>query len=312
MGSGDIAVPSLQALLVSQNHRVLGVLTQPDRPAGRGLALHEPAPKRLALEAGITVLQPDRLRGSKGQAAREWLHAARADLFVVMAYGQILPPEVLALPRLGCINLHASLLPRHRGASPIQAAILAGDPTTGISVMFMDEGLDTGDVILKKEIAIGRRETGGSLHDRLARLAPEALMEALPLIEAGIAPRLKQDDALATHAPKLEKTAGRIAWTESAVQIERRIRAMNPWPGAFTVVRDAKGSEKLLKLHSAIVLRKTTGAPGDIISTEDRGIVVGTGSGAILLKSVQLEGRTKVTAAEFARGARLAPGAKFT
>jgi methionyl-tRNA formyltransferase len=149
------------------------------------------------------------------------------------------------------------------------------------------------------------------LHDRLARLAPEALMEALPLIEAGIAPRLKQDDTLATHAPKLDKAAGRITWTDAAVQIERHIRAMNPWPGAFTIVRDAKGAEKLLKVHSAIVLKKTSGHPGRILEIDDRGIVVGTGAGAILLKTVQLEGRNQVTAAAFARGARLMPGAEL-
>ncbi len=305
MGSGDIAVPVLRRLLESDEHEIAGVLTQPDRHAGRGMELHQPETKRVACAAGIDVCQPERLKGPQGDQTREWVRSRGADLFVVMAYGQILPREVLGMPRFGCINLHASLLPRHRGASPIQAAILAGDRCTGITVMHMAEGLDTGDIILQKELAIRRRETGGSLHDRLAQLAPVALMEALPMISRGDAPRSVQDEALATYAPKMEKAAGRVDWTRGAQEIERHIRAMQPWPGAFTSFVDEKGATRALKLYSGIVLRKTFGEPGHVVRCDASGIVVGTGNGAILLKQVQMEGRKRVDAAEFARGARI-------
>ena len=197
LGSGDIGLPTLRALVA--RHDVVGVVTQPDQPAGRGLALRTSAIKTLALEAGICVLQPERVRRADAVAD---LTALRADVIVVFAYGQILPQAVLDLPRLACLNIHASLLPRWRGAAPIQAAILAGDAVTGHTIMFMDAGLDTGDILLQREIPIAEDETGGSLHDRLAALAPECLLEALDLLVAGAAPRAPQEARLATLAPK--------------------------------------------------------------------------------------------------------------
>ena len=206
-GTGEIGAPALQALLTSEKHTVVGVITQPDKPAGRDLKPRMSAIKQIALAQNLPVQQPEKLRSA---TALEDLRALAPDLMVVAAYGQILPKSVLETPRLGCLNLHASLLPRHRGASPIHAAILAGDQETGITVMYMDEGLDTGDILLAQKLAIGSDETTGQLHDRLADLASPCLLEALDLLEQGNAPRFSQDSALATYAPKLTREHGAI------------------------------------------------------------------------------------------------------
>jgi methionyl-tRNA formyltransferase len=225
------------------------------------------------------------------------------EVMVVMAYGQILPRPVLEIPRLGCLNLHASLLPRWRGAAPIQAAIAAGDAQTWITVMFMNEGLDMGDILLQHRIDISPSETGGSLHDRLGAIAPDPLLEALPLLAAGTAPRRVQDDTLATLAPKLNREAGRIDWTESAEVIERRIRAFNPWPGAFTAVKDASGKSLNLKIHSARIVDRTA-APGEFIGSEGGELVIAARDRALSLDEVQLEGKRRMSAADFVRGNR--------
>src|SRR5438067_7537094 len=215
IGTGDIGVPTLQASLKSE-HEVVGVVTQPDKPVGRA-QLVEPPPIKKALSAtGIPVLQPARI---KDRQAIEEIRAFKPDVIVVMAYGQILPREVLEIPKIASLNLHASLLPRHRGAAPIQAAIQAGDAESGITVMYVDEGLDTGDIVLKKAIRIRRRETAGSLHDKLAQLAPGALAEALVLLKQGRAPRIPQDAAQATYAGKLDRENGRIDWSKSRIEI---------------------------------------------------------------------------------------------
>ena len=232
LGSGDIGLPTLRALLASR-HELLAVVTQPDRPVGRHQTLTAGPIKALALAAGVPVFQPERIRRPE---VVETLRALGADVFVVFAYGQILPKAVLDAPREACLNLHASLLPRHRGAAPIQAAILAGDAESGLTVMYMDEGLDTGDALLERRFALSPDETGGSLHDRLAEMAPEALSEALDLLASGNASRRPQDPALATHAPKLDRQSGRIDWSLDAAFLARLVRAMNPWPGAFTTV----------------------------------------------------------------------------
>jgi methionyl-tRNA formyltransferase len=211
-----------------------------------------------------------------------------------MAYGQILPRSVLEIPRIACLNLHASLLPKHRGAAPIQAAIVAGDRETGISVMSMDEGLDTGDVLLQKRLEIAPDETGGSLHDRLAQIAPEALHEALTQLEAGTSARIPQDSSIATYAPKLEREHGRIDWNESATVIERKIRAFDPWPGAFALLRDDSGRERQLKVFRASVT--------DSCSADPANLVIPTKKGAVRLEEVQLEGKRRMKAAEFLRG----------
>jgi methionyl-tRNA formyltransferase len=218
-----------------------------------------------------------------------------------MAYGQILPPSVLEIPRVACLNLHASLLPRHRGAAPIQAAIVAGDRESGVTVMYMDEGLDTGDVLLQSVLEIARDETGESLHERLAQIAPAALEKALAHLQEGNAPRAPQDSSQATYAPKLQRDDGRIDWRESAALIERKVRAFNPWPGAFTLLRNTAGTERKLKIFSASVTESAKAAPGEILRSEDS-LVIAAKHNALSLGEVQLEGKRRMSAAEFRRG----------
>src|SRR5437773_2885024 len=297
IGTGDIGVPTLQALLKSE-HEVVGVVTQPDKPVGRA-QLVEPPPIKEALSATETpVLQPARI---KDRLAIEEIRAFKPDVIVVMAYGQILPREVLEIPKIASLNLHASLLPRWRGATPIQAAIAAGDRETGITVMYIDEGLDTGDILLQRTIDILPSDTGGSLHDRLAKIAPEALLESLELLAKRSAPRIPQDNALATYAPKLKREDGKIDWTGPADAIERKIRAFDPWPGAFMTI-DANGTRNL-KIFSATAVG-LRGAPGEILKRENE-LVVAAGKGALSLREVQLEGKRRMSAGEFLRGHRV-------
>lgn len=304
IGTGDIGVPALRALLDSADHSLVGLVSQPDKPAGRTQEVRPSATKTALLEArpDIPILQPARI---KAVDAIEQLRALAPDVIVVMAYGQILPRAVLEIPRLACLNLHASLLPRWRGASPVQAAIAAGDSETGITVMYMDEGLDTGDILLQKKIEISPRATGESLHDRLGELAPAAMLESLQLLESGKAPRQKQDNAAATYASKLGRDAGKIDWTEPADAIERRIRAYDPWPGAYMIVVTNSGKEQKLKIFSSSVV-DCKGGPGQILSADERGLIVGTGRGGLSLREVQLEGKRRMAAHEFLRGTRLA------
>jgi methionyl-tRNA formyltransferase len=297
IGTGEIGVPTLQALLNSE-HDVVGVVTQPDRPVGREQQIEAPPIKKAfiggARPPGAPIFQPARI---KAQQAIEKIRALQPDVIVVMAYGQILPREVLEIPRLACLNLHASLLPHWRGAAPIQAAIAAADRETGITVMYMDEGLDTGDILLQRMIEIRTDETGGSLHDRLAQIAPEPLLESLQLLASGSAPRVSQDNARATYAPKLKRENGKIDWSESAEVIERKIRAYNPWPGASMKVGDQN-----LKVFSASVV-DLNGRPGEILRS-DKDLIVAAGKGALSLAEVQLEGKRRMSAAEFLRGHR--------
>lgn len=310
LGSGDIGLPTLRALLAARSagqHELVAVVTQPDRPVGRHQTLAAGPIKTLALAAGIPVLQPERLRRPE---AVEAMRALAADVFVVFAYGQILPPAVLAAPRLACLNLHASLLPRYRGAAPIHAAVLAGERESGLTVMYMDAGLDTGDALLERRLPLRRRETAGSLHDRLAELAPAALFEALDLLAAGTAPRQPQDGARATHAPKLEKASGRIDWTQDHVTLDRFVRGMNPWPGAFTTL---PGERPLtLKIHAALPVRRCRGAAGEVMHLGPRGFLVAAGGGGgLLLREVQMEGKRRLPAAEFVRGYPLTAGTRL-
>jgi methionyl-tRNA formyltransferase len=239
-------------------------------------------------------LQPVRI---KERQAIEEIRSLTPEVIVVMAYGQILPPDVLEIPRIACLNLHASLLSRWRGAAPIQAAIAAGDRETGITVMYMDEGLDTGDILLQRAIDILPAETGGSLHDRLAKIAPDALMESLQLLTKGSAPRAPQNNTLATYAPKLKREDGKINWSEPGEAIERKIRAFNPWPGAVM-----KFHGRNLKIFSADAVN-LRGKPGEILRCENE-LVVAAGEGALSLGEVQLEGKRRMSAAEFLRGHR--------
>ena len=301
-GTGEIGLPALRALLDSGKYEVPGIITQPDKPAGRDLKPRASAIKQLAIERGLPVYQPPKLRDV---ASLEMLRHLQPDVMVVVAYGQILPKSVLELPRLGCLNLHASLLPRHRGASPIHAAILAGDANTGMTVMYMDEGLDTGDALLEQPLAIGLQETTGELHDRLADIAAPCLLRALDLLAAGTAPRIPQDSKNATYAPKLKKTDGWIDWSKPSPELARRIRAMSPWPGAF-----ARISGHVLKIHAATECQ-ASGLPGAVLPADANSLVVACGAGSLSLLTVQLEGRKRLPASEFLRGFPLARGTRF-
>jgi methionyl-tRNA formyltransferase len=295
-GTGDIGLPTLRTLLKLE-HEIVGVVTQPDKPVGRAQVV-EPSPIKKALSTmKIPVLQPARI---KDPQAIEEIRALTPDVIVVMAYGQILPRDVLEIPKVACLNLHASLLPRWRGAAPIQAAIAAGDRETGITVMYMDEGLDTGDIILQRKIDILPADTGGSLRDRLAEVAPEALVESLELLPKESAPRIPQNNALATYAPKLKREDGKIDWSEPAEVIERKIRAFDPWPGAFI-----KFDGRNLKIFSAAIV-PLRGTPGKIWRSEKE-LVIATGKGALSLGEVQVEGKRRMTAVEFLRGHRNRP-----
>src|SRR5215831_6410447 len=291
IGTGEIGVPTLRALLDS-DHEVVAVVSQPDKPVGREQSIQPPPIKKEIAKPRIPILQPARI---KDQQATEEIRGLKPDVIAVVAYGQILPRDVLEIPRLACLNLHASLLPRWRGAAPIQAAIAAGDRETGVTLIYMDEGLDTGDILLQRSVDIQPDDTGGSLHDRLAQIAPEALLESLRLLAAGNAWRIPQDNAGATYAPKLKREHGQIDWSESAEAIERKIRAYNPWPGAFMKVVDQN-----LKIFSASVV-DLIGQPGEILRCE-RDLIVAAGEGALSLSEVQLEGKRRMTAWEFLRG----------
>jgi methionyl-tRNA formyltransferase len=300
VGTGEIGVPTLRTLLKS-THDVAAVVTQPDKPVGRDQRIEAPPIKRAIAGTGIPILQPPRI---KHESAVAEIDSFSPDVIVVVAYGQILPATILAIPKYACLNLHASLLPRWRGAAPIQAAIAAGDDRTGMTVMYMDQGLDSGDVLAQTEIPILPEDTGGTLHDRLAGLGPDGLSSALQLIEKGQAPRVPQDVTQVTYAPKLNRESGRIQWSEPARVIERKVRAFNPWPGAFTELHMPPGVRRKLKILSTQVV-DLTGEPGQILSADDR-LIIATGSGAISLVEVQLEGRKRMPASEFVRGNRSA------
>lgn len=303
LGTGEIGLPSLRYLLGNADHQVVAVVTQPDKPVGRKMVLTPPAVKVIAQEAGVPVFQPEKIRDFVAE-----LKSLEADLFVVVAYGQLLTQAVLDVPKLGCINLHASLLPKHRGASPIQAAILAGDGETAMTVMFVALGLDSGDVLLAERVFLTPDETGGTLHDKLAEIGPRALAKALPLLAFGNAPRTPQDPALVTHCRKLLREHGVIDWALPADELERRIRAFDPWPGTSTQLTMPDGIRKLLKLFPPVEMEETCSTPGTVISADATGLLVACGQGALRFQQLQLEGKRRMTAAEFLAGTALAVG----
>lgn len=293
MGSPDFAVPSLHAL--AQSYDVVGVVTQPDRPAGRGRKLTPPPVKILAGKLHLPVIQPQRLSESAAiQQLAEWA----PDVIVVAAFGQILRPSILDLPPHGCINVHASLLPRWRGAAPIQAAILAGDHETGITIMLMDPGLDTGPIISQRATPITPEDTAASLSDRLATIGADLLVATLPAYLAGSMLPIPQDNTLATFAPKLVKNSGELDFTQPAAQLERQVRACHPWPGAYT---DWDG--QLLKIHRAHALDQTIAAPATPLVIDGLPAIA-TIRGSLVLDQVQPAGKQPMSGSSFLHGAR--------
>jgi methionyl-tRNA formyltransferase len=299
IGTGEIGLPTLRALLRTPAHELVAVVTQPDKPVGREQQIQATPVKRELAGSSIPVLQPRRIRDEETVAR---IAALAPEVIVVMAYGQILPRRLLEIPTIACLNLHASLLPKYRGAAPIQAAIVAGDSETGITVMYVDEGLDTGDIVLARKLAISPQETGGSLHDRLAELAPTALFDALDQLIQGTAPRLPQDPKEASYAPKLTRADGRIDWHEPAELIERKIRAYTPWPGSFTEIEDQSGKIRHLKIFRASIMDDAGQTAGVVSNPNELELVVGTGRGSLRLEEVQLEGKRRMSAPEFLRG----------
>jgi methionyl-tRNA formyltransferase len=300
MGSPEFAVPTLEALLRTQD--VVAVVTQPDKPTGRGQALQPPPVKEAALRAGVAVLQPERLGGDRGAAARAELAALAPELIVVAAYGKILPRAVLDIPPRGCINVHGSLLPRYRGAAPIQWAVIRGERETGITIMRMDEGMDTGDMLLKRSVPITDEDTAGTLEAKLAPLGAELLVEALQRLEEGTLAGEPQDPALATLAPRLTKDHGRVDFTRPAREVRDLVRGVDPWPGAFTLLR----GERLALFAPRLV--SGGGAPGTVLGADRDGLLVACGEGAVGLRELQLPGRKRLPAAAFLAGRPLPPG----
>ena len=295
MGTPDFAVPALKKL--AQVHEVAAVFTQPDKPVGRKQILTPPDVKVCAQKLGIPVCQPASMK--TGEALAQ-LKAFAPEVIVVAAYGQILPKAVLDVPRYGCVNIHGSLLPKYRGAAPIQAAVLNGDKITGVTTMLMDVGLDTGDILMKKETPIGENETAAELFDRLAILGGELILDTLAALEQGTVTPQKQDEALATHTSKIDKTRCPIDFTQSSRQIHNQIRGLYSWPVATAVI-----GGKRVKLHGSR-LAKGSGAAGTVLSVKP--LVIACGEGAIEITELQPEGKKKMTAEAFALGHRLQKG----
>jgi methionyl-tRNA formyltransferase len=303
MGTPEFALPTLEGLLEARVD-LCAVYTQPDRPKGRGKVLTPPPVKVLAQQRGIPVYQPLKLRDP---AAVEELRALAPDLIVVVAFGQILPKSVLEIPRHGCINVHASLLPRYRGAAPINKAIIDGETETGVTTMLMDVGLDTGDMLVKRTTPIGPEETAGELHDRLAPLGREAMVETLDRLCAGTLVPVPQDDALSTYAPMLKKEDGRIDWNRSATAIHNLVRGLDPWPGAYTGLNG-----ETLKLARTHPEADPTGAPtGTVVSAGPEGVRIACGEGILLVRELQLPGKKRLPVADFLRGRTLPPGTRL-
>ncbi|SDT87769.1 methionyl-tRNA formyltransferase [Verrucomicrobium sp. GAS474] len=311
IGTSEFGVPALDALVASPEHTVVGVVTQPDRPVGRQQKMTPSPIKEAAFKHHLKIFQPEQI---KRDSVIKQIAYLRPDVIVVAAYGQILPKVILDLPQYGCLNLHASILPKFRGASPIQSAILAREKKSGVTVMWMNEGLDTGDVLLVGETPIKADDTAQTLHDRLALIGAKSLLTSLALIKKGKATRTSQSDlgVAASYAKKLTKEDGRIDWTKGKRDIDAHIRAMTPWPSAYTWVPDnmAGGTDqKMLKIFTTIFSHRAKGKPGEVVRVDKHGVLVSTGgTGGLLLREVQLEGKKRMHAAEFARGFNLAVG----
>ncbi len=300
MGSAELACPTLEGLLAHSGVELVGVVTQPDRPKGRKLKTCACATKVMAADSGIAVLTPRRVNEAESLAA---IRALRPDLVVVVAYGQILRTELLSMPRLGCINVHASLLPKYRGAAPIQWAVARGERETGVTIMYMNEGMDEGDMILKRTVPIGDDDTAGTLHDCLAEVGASALVEVVSMLAAGESlPREPQNEDAATYAPKLSRRDGRIDWSMTAAAIRNRVRGFNPWPACHCVLPGGEGiAGKTLKVLEAVV-ESGEGAPGEVLAVSGAGPLVATGEGALRLVRVQPEGGKVMGGDAYLRG----------
>lgn len=308
MGTPDYAVPTLSAL-IEAGHQVVCVVTQADKPKGRGKAMQFPPVKEKALEHNIPVYQPKKIKDPEFLAM---LESMKPDVIVVVAFGRILPKSVLDLPKYGCINGHASLLPKYRGAAPIQWAVIDGEKESGVTTMYMDAGIDTGDMIQKTVVPLDKKETGGSLHDKLSQAGAKLLIETLKQLEEGTAVRTPQGEMTTEYAKMLDKSMGDIDWNRDAASIERLIRGLNPWPSAYT-----KLGEKTVKIWAADVLdEEREGQNGQIVgfgegSAKDS-ILVKTGRGILAVKELQMEGKKRMTSDAFLRGYPLELGAMFT
>jgi len=301
MGTPQFACPTLQ-MLIERGENVIAVVTQPDRPKGRGQQMQFPPVKELALSHGIPVIQPVKVRLPE---AVEEIRGLNPDLIIVVAFGQILPKALLDIPRYGCINIHASLLPRYRGAAPLNWCIINGEHETGITTMLMDVGLDTGDMLLKRTTAITPEDDASSLHDRLSLLGAATMAETLDLLLAGKLQPEKQDDSLSCYAPMLKKELGEINWNAPTLNIVNLVRGITPWPGAYT-----KFDGKTVKLHK-VRAGSGRGTPGEILSAGKAGIEAASGDGSIIIEELQLEGKKRLPAAEFLAGCKLEPGSFF-
>jgi len=306
-GTGEFGVPCLEALVASDQHFVLSVLTQPDRPAGRQQKLLASPIKECALRHQLQIFQPEDINAS---SALSQIRYQKPDLMLVVAYGQILKKPILELPERGCWNVHASLLPKYRGASPIAAAIRDRQKRTGVTIMQMNEGLDAGDILDSVATRIRPDETTGMLHDRLAKKAAPLLLELLTKAEKGKLKRTRQNNTEASLAPRMSKEDGKIDWDRNPDEIEAHIRAMQPWPGAYTWIPEGT-DQKMLKIFSVILSRRAKGRPGEIVEVNSHGILVAAKKGGVLLREVQLEGRKRMSAAEFGRGSSLGVGVVF-
>ena len=300
MGTPDFAVGALEAI-IQAGHEITCVVTQPDKPKGRSKEMQFPPVKECALKHNLPVFQPVKI---KTPEAIETLKTYAADIYVVAAFGQILSQEILDMPKYGCVNIHASLLPKYRGSAPIQWAIIDGEKETGVTIQQMNAGIDTGDILCTSVIPIAAKETGASLFDKLSSVGAELIVEALKQIEAGTLIPKPQDDSKATHAKMLTKALGEIDWTQSAVVIERLIRGLNAWPSAYTILRG-----KTLKIWEADVIDSIQEQiPGTVVSVTKDAIVVQTGEGALQLSNIQLEGKKRMTVKDFLLGYKVEVG----
>ncbi len=302
MGTPDFAVPCLDRI-ISDGHDVLGVFTQPDKPKGRGYVLTPPPVKETAIKNGIEVYQPLSLKNGE---ALDILKKLNPEMIVVVAYGKILPVDILELPKYGCINIHASVLPKYRGAAPIQWSVINGDKQTGVTSMYMEQGLDTGDMLITKTIDIGENDTAGEVHDRLSVLGADVLSQTIEEIQQGSIKRIKQDDSLSTYSPMLDKSLCPIDWNESATAIHNKIRGLSPWPVATAVLED-----KVVKIHLSRLSQETGSKPGEVIKS-DKNLIVSCGDGkCIEILQIQAQGSKRMSAQDYLRGRKIEEGIFF-